>query len=492
MIRNSFSRGRHHSRKEIAARKFGRPMLEILEDRLAPAMVSLAGEALSFTAGSVAETITVTEPAPNTLDIAITGTTDTISLGSGTDSNFVVTNTSSSSSLQISNVNSGAKGSDSIGFFDVFLPSSPSFSDTLNFGLADNSASAGIISVNISGPNGPTGPTTDSTDTVMLNSLPNLASLSVSAETINFQDPVDLVYGSAFLTSVNSLTFPSTGVPYLGAVTLNATPPAGQPFAGDTSITGPDWGAYGYEPGDQITISGATNVPTTPYSVAGIVGDNLYVTPALPSSALPPNQVNDSDVTVACAGFTPELEAYALSLNVTGTGKSISGAIQATFLQGSTQSGNITLQDTAGGLAVGPLNAGTGTIQLDVNGPIDGTDGIPAPPVPGFVNANASTVDLTAGALDLAITESGGSIGAVDPLHTAIDGELTATTNDGGVTIVDQGTGLTINSIVADQGGQGPVVSNGQIVYNSTPSVSLQLTLLETKTSRSAPRAPLY
>ena len=58
------------------------------------------------------------------------------------------------------------------------------------------------------------------------------------------------------------------------------------------------------------------------------------------------------------------------------------------------------------------------------------------------------------GAVDLATTGSGGSIGAsVDPITTAIDGELTATTNDGGVYIADSGTGLTINSVVADQGG---------------------------------------
>ena len=49
---------------------------------------------------------------------------------------------------------------------------------------------------------------------------------------------------------------------------------------------------------------------------------------------------------------------------------------------------------------------------------------------------------------------------------------MTATTNDGGVFIADSGPGLTINSIVADQGGQAPTVNNGQIVYNSTPSSS--------------------
>ncbi len=75
-----------------------------------------------------------------------------------------------------------------------------------------------------------------------------------------------------------------------------------------------------------------------------------------------------------------------------------------------------------------------------------------------------------------------GSIGASDnPIKTKIDGELTATINDGGVPtattnggvyIDDSGPGLTINSVVADQGGQAPVVSNGQIVYNSMPGNS--------------------
>ena len=120
---------------------------------------------------------------------------------------------------------------------------------------------------------------------------------------------------------MNSLTFPSTGVPYLGAVTINAAPPAGQPFAGDSYITGPDWGAYGYEPGDEITISGATNVNPRhrlhrrghrrgqPLSHSGSTIQCAH------------HQGNDADVTVACTGFTPEIEAYTLSLNVTGTGE---------------------------------------------------------------------------------------------------------------------------------------------------------------------------
>ena len=110
MIRNWFSHGRRpvdkkrHSSKTIAARKSVRLLLEILEDRLAPAIVSLFDN-LAFTASTTAqETITVTAPSAHTLDIAITGTTDTISLGIGaTGSNFTLTN--NNTSLQISNMN---------------------------------------------------------------------------------------------------------------------------------------------------------------------------------------------------------------------------------------------------------------------------------------------------------------------------------------------------------------------------------------------------
>ena len=51
--------------------------------------------------------------------------------------------------------------------------------------------------------------------------------------------------------------------------------------------------------------------------------------------------------------------------------------------------------------------------------------------------------------------------------------KLTAATNDGAVYIQDSSpAGLTINSVVADQGGQAPIAIDGQIVYNSTPSSS--------------------
>ena len=413
MISKWFSRGRRPVDKQRQsskknARKSVTPLLEFLEVRLAPAVVNLVGSELDLTAStSVAETITVTAPSPNTLDIAVTtatGMTHTISLqgGAATDTKDFVLNPNQTF-LQISNVNTTGP---QILISDVFLPNSTS-SDTLNFGLANNT---GINNVSISGPSLTT---TDTNDTVTLNSLSipgNLVvsggtisfpagntvdafymaltsanaitlssslittDLNVSAETINFQGTVDIP--TMTLTSVNSLIFPSTGVPYLGAITPNAAPATGQPFAGYTYITGPDWGVYGYSPGDEITINGATGVsPMTDYTVQAIVGDNLYLTPALPSSALPPTAITDGDVTVAPANFTPELEGSSLSLNVTGQGSSISGAIEAQNLDATTQDGNITLQNVGGAGAKVSFTAVGGEITSVTPTPAAGGSG---------------------------------------------------------------------------------------------------------------------
>ena len=173
-------------------------------------------------------------------------------------------------------------------------------------------------------------------------------------------------------------------------------------------------------------------------------------TPAAGGSGYPANSTFDLAVTggggsggvvQATTNSSGVVTKFANLPDSPGNGYSTTGAANTTIL-----------------LTLGELNAGTGTIQLDVNGTIYG--------------ATAKLANLTAGAVDLTTTGSGGSIGAVDPLKTAIDGELTATTNDGGVCITDSGPGLTINSVVADQLGQAPVVNNGQIVYNSMPGSS--------------------
>ena len=232
---------------------------------------------------------------------------------------------------------------------------------------------------------------------------------------------------------MNSLTFASTGVPYLGNVKILDGPPSGQPFAGDPYITGPDWGTYGYAPGDTITISNAgslsSGTPMPTYTVAAIVGQNLYLDSSYNSqftTYLQPNlSENLTDVTVQCSGFTPQIQATTLNLDVTGAGSTISGALSGTaaaqssqsflFLNAATAGGNITLQDlppASTDLVIGTLNAGSGTIHLAVNGSI----------VPAHSRILCSSFsypgpfNLIAGAVDLTTTGSGSFIGLPVPL----------------------------------------------------------------------------
>ena len=225
----------------------------------------------------------------------------------------------------------------------------------------------------------------------------DVGSLTASAGTIIFEAGAEVTAAnSVSLTSVNSLTFAKTGVPYLGSVTLNDGPPPGQPFALDPYITGPDWGTYGYAPGDTITIANAGTLPSKPaspavgYTVDAIVGNNLYLDSSVHAAVAAANGANTSgtfsDVTVQCSGFTPEIQSPSVTLNVTGAGSTISGAISSgaaltgagqvgnfVLLNASTDGGNITIQDlppTSTSLVLGTLNAGTGTIQLAVNGSV--------------------------------------------------------------------------------------------------------------------------
>jgi hypothetical protein len=275
------------------------------------------------------------------------------------------------------------------------------------------------------------------------------------------------------LTSPNSLTVQSTGAPYLGSVTINAAPLANQPYAGDSYLTGPDWGAYFYAPGQVVSFTDANGTAQSG-TVAAIVGDNLY----LVMSASPATGTNAND-TVQCTGFTPQVSVKnLLSLNVTGQG-SILGAMDVYgTLSANTKNGNITIQDVdLGGqrLALGELNAGSGTIKLAAVGSI--VNGVPETPAHALADDNAN---LVAGAVDLMTTGTGSSIGAITTgsaagtvaayliLSTNV-GRLTATTNDGDVFIQNGSSALTIDSVVANQGGQAPTVNQDRIVYNSSP-----------------------
>jgi hypothetical protein len=108
---------------------------------------------------------------------------------------------------------------------------------------------------------------------------------------------------------------------------------------------------------------------------------------------------------------------------------------------------------------------------------------VDGPIVSGFVQPALAEVgtdnfNLVAGAVDMTTTGLNSSIGADANGNTGQGGslnlstetgELTATTSDGSVYIDNGDSSLTIDSIVADQGGQAPVVNDDQVVYNTTP-----------------------
>ena len=202
--------------------------VEALEDRvMLTVTISYDSGTLDVAAANSASakaTITCTETENSSeTEWTITTTGDTLSLGTGTtNGNLSFTLTKSISEVTITEGNS-----------------------------------EDISSLNIGGPiGGDEEQTTDINDTVTLGNITIIA-LNVSAKTINFQGgTADVFADDLTLQSVNSLTFPTTGVPYQGTMTIHAPIPAGQPFAGDAYITGPDWGriwlrarrpGYGYQ-----------------------------------------------------------------------------------------------------------------------------------------------------------------------------------------------------------------------------------------------------
>ncbi len=211
-------------RTKSGARKRVKLMLEILEDRLAPATLAYNSTAneLDFTASTTAASaITMTALLGNKVEFQVTN--DTIIYNS---TNVGTSYTLSLPAATISN-------------FNVYLPGSSSFADTLSFGLGNP---ASIANVNIGGPGTPSSgstagamPATDTNDTVTLNSTTLSGALSVSAETI-------VVNGGS-------------SVPYQGQVTIAGA-------AGSQTIVMPSsglgWANFGLAPLDYITIGGMT------------------------------------------------------------------------------------------------------------------------------------------------------------------------------------------------------------------------------------------
>ena len=454
------------TRKKIRAGKSFKPKLEILEERLAPAV------ALSYVAQSFSGPPTITT---GSLYIAAANSASNLNVSHGTNGwQFQLTgDTFGTLPTGFTQKTTGS----------TYTVTTTKPMDNLYIGGPGTSASSVV---------------TNTADTVNLGPFslgdPSLikvtGNLIVNAGTIKFSGAVTAI-NLVSLTSVSSLTLPQTGVPYLGSVTVNAGPPSGQPFAGDPYVTGPDWGSYGYAVNDKITLNN-TNTKTAagPYTVEAIVGDNMYLSSGSLTTALGTDLSKTlTNISVKCSGFTPDITSTIAELTVTGAGSIISGALGGSSAESnnggslleliaSTNNGNITLQDlppTNTSVFLGSVNAGSGTIQLAVNGSIASA-----------FSPTSSNVNLTASAVNLTTSGSQSAIGgyytagvfASAPITTqsGVPGqslELTAATNDGLVNIQDSSpVGLTIKSVTANQAGQAPLVSNGQVVYNSTPSAA--------------------
>ncbi len=504
------------------ARKSVKLILEILEDRLAPTVNLL------YSPGALTVLADNSTSAPAQFTVSATSGAVTIKMTSGGDPNgmsfgssgtppgFILANvpygsSGSASALStpavITNLSFAGPGGeddtvDTVTLSAFSLKSSPTAelvvsAGTINFTAGDTVSGVSELIADA----GTTGTVNFGAGSV----VSARSYLTARAGTINFQGSgstaAKVNATNVSLTSVNSLAVASTGVPYLGSVTLNVGPPSGQPFAGQPYLTGPDWGTYGYAPGDTIAITGAGAL--TSGTISAIIGHNLYLNSSSNSTAISADAPNTSktftNATVQCSGFTPEISATYLNLVVTGAGSTISGALSGTasnlgsdnylFLNAATAGGNITLEDLPPAstyLVLGGLNAGTGSIDLALNGSIESTAWLYyvynlahiSPGITGTTLLTAGAVDLTTTGPGSDIGFAGGSLSTYFPIATRSGApgqglELTAATNDGSVYIQDSSpAGLVIDSVVADQKGQAPTVSDDQILFNNTPSSS--------------------
>ena len=276
--------------------------------------------------------------------------------------------------------------------------------------------------------------------------------------TITLIPPLAMYSDTANLTSVNNLTLATAGVSYVGPLTINAAPATGLPFGGDPYLSGPEWGSYFYAAGQKISFNDAKGNGQTG-TVVAVVGDNLYLTSV--STSLATGNVSDDNV--VCLDFYPQLTADTVNLKVSGPGNSILGTMNVTgALSATTNNGNITIQN------VGPLQLGTLDVaQLQPGTPITGQIQLTAA---GSITGTSQTSPLTAAAVNLMAANTGSSIGtSSSPIYTKDVGALTATANDGGVFISNDGSApLTVQSVFANQGGQPATVFDDEIEYRTT------------------------
>ena len=297
------------------ARKSVKLMLEILEDRLAPTInLSYSASLGTLTVAAANSTL-----APATIDVIgggleIISSGDTMSFGSsGIPAGFdlsaagtILTDGNPKTRLTIGGPigSNGTPGADT--------------ADTVN--LAGISSA---VTENLSVSAGTVNFSPNTTEAIGLG-------LSVSATTINFGAGAAVESYNASLTSVNSLTFASTGVPYLGSVSIHDAAPFGttlcrRPIHHRTRLGHMHGYALAIRLPSRTRALCPSGTPMPTYTVDAIVGDNLYLDSMYNSqftTYLQTNLSNDlTDVTVQCSGFTPQLQAVFETLDVTGRGE---------------------------------------------------------------------------------------------------------------------------------------------------------------------------
>ena len=214
-------------------------------------------------------------------------------------------------------------------------------------------------------------------------------------------------------------------------------------------------------------VAVTTNASGVVTSVASIkVGGSNYANTPAASTIDNMSFVDGATVTLTT---TNSMDQIGTPPPVGGTSTPL--VVNSSLLYATTNDGFIVLANTTGNMALGALNAGASLIDLTAVGMI--TDGVG----PGTSNSNPPNLTAVDGAV-LTTTGSNGTTGlsfsaigtSGSPIRTQI-GFLTATTYDGGVYISDSnGPGLTISSILAQQGGFPPVLNmnNQVVVYNSS------------------------
>jgi hypothetical protein len=389
-IRKLFARKPRTVRKAPLRR---RPGVEVLEDRLVPAVVdyTAATKLVTFTAeAGEADNVVVTSPADHSVRIVVAGG-DSISLTGNVSAGFTLS--PDKTQLDIDTTKAA------VARFDLNLGD---MNDTLALGLAN--ATNGVTTVNVQGQGG--------TDNVTVSALTISGDLTVDSDTI---------------TLGGTVTADNVSLTATDQVTLNAAT-----ISGDLTVVS-----------DTITLGGtvaANNVSLT--AVNSLTGG-----------------AKDAVADIVGHVVTLNVTGAKNSIGVPGTGGGADIPLQvdvSTQLNATTADGHIIVDDVAGNLPLGQLNAGGAMILLSAKQAI--TD----------ANFGAGAPNLTAaGGVNLTTTGSGSAIGTDPrPIRTAI-GALSATTNDGGIYVSDSnGPGLAINTVLVKQGGMVPYSNGSQIVVD--------------------------